>query len=204
MTPMPTEQERHQKAFEIYYAQGEKRSHSRLAADLGVAVGTVKLWSRTFNWQQRLRERDATAARQVADQTLRSSTDDLSRSKKLVALALNRLAKAVISGEIKYQLADVDRMIRLQAFLDGHTDGPGRYRTPEEFVAQFMEYFQSLTTAEQDQAIAHCERLEAQRLPPAHPTTGPSTPTPGSDPVSPPSTDAVIPPDPPDQKSSPD
>jgi hypothetical protein len=196
MIPMPTEQERHQKAFELYYAQGEKRSHPRLAAELGVAVGTVKLWSRSFHWQQRLGERDAAAARQVADQTLRSSTDDLSRSKKLVALALNRLARAVLSGEIKYQLADIDRMIRLQAFLDGHTDGPGSCRSPEEFVDQFREYFESLTTAEQDQVIARCESLEAK------PATDPCpTAAPVQDPSSTERLGTVVPSDP---KSIPD
>ena len=161
-----------------------------------VGVGTVKLSSHTFGWQQRLRGRNATTARQVADQTIRSSTDELSRSKKLVALALHRLAKAIVSGQVKYQLADVDRMIRLQAFLDGHVDSPQRHRTPEEAVDQFKAYFQSLLTDEQDQLIAYWERLGAQGTPP---TTGGGSPqpTPGPDPVS---TDAPIPSD---QKSRP-
>ena len=73
---LQTEQERHRKAFELYCALGERRTYRQLAAQLGVSVSTVKLWSRSFNWQGRIRERDAETARRVADQTLQTQVNE--------------------------------------------------------------------------------------------------------------------------------
>ena len=51
------EKDRHRKAFELYYSQGDARSLSKLAKKLGLALNTVKNWSAQFGWQERLEER---------------------------------------------------------------------------------------------------------------------------------------------------
>lgn len=118
-----TEQEHHKRAFEAYYALGAKRTYEKVAKELGVSASTVKLWSRSFSWSKRIAEHDATAARQIADQSLQSTVDELGRNKRIVQLALVRLAKAIANGEIKMQLGDLDRLIRLQSHLDGYVEG---------------------------------------------------------------------------------
>jgi transposase len=117
------EQEHHKRAFEAYYALGAKRTYEKVAVELGVSASTVKLWSRSFSWSTRIAERDATAARQIADQSLQSTVDELGRNKKIVQMALVRLAKAIANGQIKMQMGDLDRLIRLQSHLDGYVEG---------------------------------------------------------------------------------
>lgn len=118
------EQGHHQKAFECYVALGEKRSFKQVAKQAGVSLSTIKLWSRSFGWRQRIRERDAQIARRVADQTLQSDIDEQDRNKRIVRMALVRLAKAIADGKVRMQLSDLDRLIRLQSYIEGPPKGP--------------------------------------------------------------------------------
>ena len=111
------EQPHHQRAFEHYYGLGEQRSYERVAVELGVAASTVKLWARSFSWRDRLRERDLEVAREVADRTLTDEVSRRERSLQIVHLAMVQLAKAIAEGEVKMSLADLDKLIRLEAFL---------------------------------------------------------------------------------------
>jgi len=149
---LQTEQEHHRKAFEIYYAQGEKRSLARLAAELGISVATAKAWGRSFGWRKRIGEREATVARQVADNAISSAQETQSRNRRLIELATNRLAKAMLNGQIKYQLADLDRLIRLQSFLDAEAKSGDR--TIDELLDQFVSCWLALPDAEKRRVLA--------------------------------------------------
>jgi hypothetical protein len=116
------ERELHAQAFEIYRQLGPKRSHKAVANQLGVSVASVKNWSRSFRWRERIAERDAQVAREVANRTL---TDDVSRRErnlKIVEMAVIRLARDIRDGRIKTTLADLDRLIRLESFLSDEPD----------------------------------------------------------------------------------
>ena len=112
------EQEHHKKAFEYYYTLGESRSLPKVAARLGVSLASVKLWSRSFDWHQRLNDRDAEVARAMASRALSDEVENRARNKQLVKMALLQLAKAIAEGKIKMTLADLDKLIRLEAFLN--------------------------------------------------------------------------------------
>jgi hypothetical protein len=58
------ERAHHARAFEHYYGLGEQRSYDRVAAEFSVAASTVKLWARSFGWQDRVKERDLVVARE--------------------------------------------------------------------------------------------------------------------------------------------
>jgi len=146
------EQEHHLKAFELYYAQGEKRSLSRLATQINGSVATTKAWARSFGWLKRIGERDATIARQVADEAISSAQQTQSRNRKLIELATSKLAKAMLSGQIKYQLADLDRLIRLQAFLDAEA-GRAELSVDEKCDA-FLTAWMALPDEERRRVIA--------------------------------------------------
>jgi transposase len=118
------EQEHHKKAFEFYCALGEKRSHRQVAQQMDVSLATVKLWSRSFQWRERVGAREAEVARRVADRTLQSEVDEQDRNKRIVRMALVRLAKAIADGKVRFQLSDLDRMIRLQSYLEGPPKKP--------------------------------------------------------------------------------
>ncbi len=111
------EQSHHLRAFEHYYALGEQGSYERVAAEFSVASSTVKLWARSFGWQERRRERDAEVARTVAGRTMSTEIDRRGRNLQIVHLALVQLAKAVAEGDVRMTLADLDKLVRLEAFL---------------------------------------------------------------------------------------
>lgn len=140
-----TEQDNHRKAFEMYYALGEKRSYRQVAQQLGVSLPTVKLWARAFGWRQRIRERDATVARKVADHAIQSNVRDGERNQKIVELALMKVAKAIAEGKVRIQLSDLDRILRLQEFLESRLDqrDPERPKTRDEFIQRYLHYFSS-------------------------------------------------------------
>ena len=115
---LQTEREHQQKAFEIYYALGAKRTYKEVARQMEVSPSTIKLWSNSFSWRKRIGERDAEVARRVADRTLETNADLLARDQKIVHMALIKLAKGIANGTVKMQLGDLDRLVRLRGYLD--------------------------------------------------------------------------------------
>ena len=151
---LQAEQGHHKRAFELYYAQGTKRSYRSVGDEFGVSPSTVKLWSRSFRWKERIRERDAEAARKIADQSLQSRTGELGRNQRLVQMALVRVAKGIAEGKVRMQLGDLDRLIRLQDSLVGHPKELREAQTPQEIAAAIEAYFFSLDSETQDAVIA--------------------------------------------------
>ncbi len=121
-TRIQTEKEHNTQAFEAYYALGPKRSHSAVAKKLGVSVSTIKNWSRSFRWRERIAERDTQVAREVASRTLNTEVARTQRSLQIVQMSIVQLAKAVSQGKIKMTLSDLDKLIRLESFLSGQSD----------------------------------------------------------------------------------
>jgi hypothetical protein len=169
---LKTEQESHRRWFE-HYAASVNRSHEKTAQAMGVSVAAVKLAATSFGWKQRVRDRDLEQARQVADRALQTTHDDQDRYRKVVRMAVMKLARAIAEDRVKLQSADLDRLIRLDAFLNGPPTAAGITTTssPEEI----LDFFERLTTAEQDQIITGLERRLAAN---AGDPTGPSAEAP--------------------------
>jgi len=113
-----TERDHHRRAFEIYSSLA-KRSYREVARQLGLSVRTIKGYSRTFGWQERIQEREASLARRIADQSLTDGLVENERNLKLVRAALLRIAKGITEGKIKMQMGDLERMIKLEEHLTG-------------------------------------------------------------------------------------
>ncbi len=149
------EQPHHEKAFEHYYALGEKRSYDKVAKEFSVSPSTVKLWGTSLRWKQRLKERDLQVAREVAGRTLADEVSHRERNLQIVHMALVQLARAVADGEVKMSLGDLDKLIRLESFLRDEPDsrqevvfGDLRNKSREELremVREEMEVLNELT-----------------------------------------------------------
>lgn len=151
------EQPHQERAFEYYYALGERRSYSKVAAEFSVSASTVKLWGKSFRWKQRMRERDLEVAREVASRTLSDEVNHRERNLQIVHMALVQLAKAVVDGHVKMTLADLDKLIRLEAFLRDEPDSrqeivlPNlRNKSQEELREMIREEMQMLKELERD------------------------------------------------------
>jgi transposase len=116
------EQDHHERAFEFYYGLGGERSYRRVAQEFQVSEGTVKLWGRSFRWKERVRERDLDIAREVAGRSLSDEVSHRERNLKILQMAMIQLAKAIVDGRVKMTLGDLDKLIRLEAFLKDEPD----------------------------------------------------------------------------------
>jgi transposase len=127
------EQEHQTKAFEFYYGLGEGRSYGLVAREFGVSPATVKVWGKAFGWRERCRERDAQAARAMAERSLEENVEGLARNRKIVKMGLLQVAKAVAEGKVKVTMADLDRLVRLEEYLreEGGPESGGGGRGPE-------------------------------------------------------------------------
>ncbi len=136
------EQPHHLAAFERYNAMGEARSYERLARELNTAVSTVKLWGRSFGWQGRIRNRSVAEARQIADQAATTTSQARSKRRKILELAVMKLAKAIAEDRVKYQPGDLERLLKLEEFLS-RLEGqyaPDVNADPEE-IAEYLNRF---------------------------------------------------------------
>jgi transposase-like protein len=116
------EHERMKKAFEVYAEQGAGRSLRKLARQIGVSHGTVRLWSRKFRWTERLDEREREVVKAMAKASIKVEADTRLRNRQLLQLALVQIAKKLAEGKVRVTLADLDRLIRLESFLAGQAD----------------------------------------------------------------------------------
>ena len=130
------EQPHHVAAFERYLAMGTGRSYTRLAEEIDTSITTVKLWGRSFGWQERVQRRDLAEARRIADHTSASATMNHHRRRKILELAVMKMAKAIAEDRVKYQAGDLERLLKLEdvlAQLEGQFV-PASTAGPEEIV----------------------------------------------------------------------
>jgi hypothetical protein len=116
------ESEKHDRAFEAYFAQGPKRSLSKVADELNVSESAVKKWSRTFSWTERIAERDKTIATVAADRSIEVGVESTLRNRQIVQMGLVQIARQIAEGTVRATISDLDRLIRLEAFLEGKAD----------------------------------------------------------------------------------
>jgi hypothetical protein len=168
--------DRHQQAFELYAASGPKRTYRQVADQMGVSERTVRHWANQGKWRQRLVEREAQAARQMADQVIGSSVAHAARKRKMVELALMKVIKAINSDKVRIQVGDLDRLLRLSAFLDGDgvvvTGEALRQRPVMEVYEAYQAWMQLLTNEELNALI------EERKARPARDENKSAAPTP--------------------------
>jgi hypothetical protein len=146
------ENPRQQRAFLLYQSLGPRRTYTSVAQQLGVSERTVRSWASQGKWRQRLVEREAQAARQAADQVIGSSVANAARKRRMVELALMKVIKAINADKVRIQVGDLDRLLRLQAFLDGDgvilTADALRQRPPQEVLDALNGWLKLLTDDE--------------------------------------------------------
>lgn len=141
---------RHQEAFEYYYSLGEARTLPQVSQKSKAALVTVKRWSKAFNWQERVQERDNKNAKALAKKTdnliVRDKTKDLKLVEAAKAVWLQQLKGSIKAKcpecqheynihipKLKAQFRDLDTFIRLSEFLAGEADS-----RPEQIIR--LEY----------------------------------------------------------------
>lgn len=147
------EDPRHQQAFELYLSQGPKRSYRRVAQQMGLSTSTIKLWSRTQGWRDRIVECEVRKARQLADSTQMGPDPENVRNLKIVHAALMRIAKAIAEGRVPVRMGDLERMVRLEEHLTG-THG----LSPQQ-LARYIEMIKEVESIPPEQMKDEVRRI---------------------------------------------
>mgnify|MGYP000845557772 CR=1 FL=1 len=107
-------------AFELYYSLGDKRSLMSVARQCGVSERTVARWSKLFNWQERVEQRDIENARRLEEKTNETVVATKANYRKIIKAAIGRWVKRFQGGEIDVESVwDLERLVKLDLLLMG-------------------------------------------------------------------------------------
>ena len=156
---MPIENRRAEEAFAYFTSlPPEERSYEAVATQFGVNLTTVKRWGAKGKWRRRLDERDLAIARKAADEVQATEVSARARQLKIVEVVVMKLVKGITDDAIRGSYGDLDRLLRLQGFLQG-TDRS----MPVDEVRRLFEYLlevirREIDDPEQRQRIADAIR----------------------------------------------
>ncbi len=160
---------RHHEAFELFVAQGGRRSYAQVARALGVQKTTIARWARTFDWPPRVATRDVGIAQKLAKRTDESIVQVKAKyhgmiNKIVEALCRHHLGKDLKSLRNPEQttLTDLERLVRLDLMLLGEPDLVARLETGHgrELDTALAE----LTPAALRALVATARQLEAKTV----------------------------------------
>lgn len=109
---MKEETLRQKQIFDIYYSLGDKRSLEKLNetlkntpeySDKTPSLDTLKSWSKKFNWQERIQQRDAEISKGLEKKINQDIINEKAEHRKLIKAILNELKRSLIEyqNEIK-------------------------------------------------------------------------------------------------------
>lgn len=115
-----TENLEQKEAFEYYYSLGQGRSIPPVAKKFGKSNRTVYEWSRKFNWQERVEQRDIEIGRRLEEKTIDTVVNEKARYRKIIKLAIAEFVKNLQAGKVKADnIMDLERLIKLDLTLMG-------------------------------------------------------------------------------------
>ncbi len=109
-----TETKRHIEAFDFYYSMGADRNHAAVAERYKVGKRAVERWSRSFNWQERVAQRDIENGRKIMAKTDRGVVNtkadyraDLAKDRTELRAILTRYGKLIADATEKIQAGTI-------------------------------------------------------------------------------------------------
>ena len=123
MQKQSVENDIQRKAFELWWNHGNKGvSYQRIADELGYTKLTIYNWCNRFGWKQRAIDR----AEKINARIERAAIDDATHERityiKMIRKATKILDDKIDAGEIKIDIQDLDKLVRLSQFLHGEPD----------------------------------------------------------------------------------
>ena len=131
---LSTENSLQREAFEIYYHLRDRRSLKQVAEEIERTERTVAGWSRSFNWVDRVKQREIEDARNMGGNALNAQTTDVrAKYRVIINNFMEELSRRVIKGEIKIRnIQDFERLVKLDLLLMGEaTDNTSSSNTTE-------------------------------------------------------------------------
>jgi hypothetical protein len=167
--PLRRETPRHHEAFELYVAQGGRRSYHAVGRAIGVSVMAVRHWGRSFDWPARVAERDAANAQKLAKRTDQTIVQVKARYHSMVNKIVEALCRHHLGKDLRSlrhpentTLTDLERLVRLDLMLLGEPDLVARLETGAG--RELDVALAALTPAELRGLVATARALEARTV----------------------------------------
>ena len=121
MAQLSKESSLQREAFELYYHLGEKRSLRQVAKEIERTERTVAGWSRTYNWVDRVKQREIEDAKNMGGNALNAQTTDIkTRYRILMNNLITKASQKIAKGELSIRnIQDLERVVKLDLLLMG-------------------------------------------------------------------------------------
>jgi hypothetical protein len=107
-------------AFEYYYSLGEERSLQKTAEFTGKGFATIKRWSRSLNWTERVKQRDLELASKLEKKTNHTILTSKVEYRGAIRSLVEKFKEDVANGDIKIKsVQDFEKIVRLDMDLMG-------------------------------------------------------------------------------------
>lgn len=113
---------RHREAFEYYYSLGNDRNMKKVAEKFNVSVRAVNTWGMSFEWQERINQRDIEIGKKLEAKTVDLVVNEKAKYRKVIKLAMSKIIDSIQEGNMSYKIQDLDKLIRLDMFLLGENE----------------------------------------------------------------------------------
>lgn len=104
----------HKEAFEYYYSLGDKRSFKLVESQFNVSNMSVARWSKAFNWQERILQRDIEIGKKLEIKTNTTVLDEKANYRRIIKEAITAM------GTPRAESAkDLEILVKLDLLLMG-------------------------------------------------------------------------------------
>ena len=111
---------KHKEAFEYYYSLGEKRSLKLVARRYSVSEMTVARWSDSFNWQERVEQRDIENAEKLEAEVNKAVVSSKADYRALIKKVVKEFEERLKAGKIRISKPeDLSIMAKLDLLMMG-------------------------------------------------------------------------------------
>lgn len=105
---------RQAKAFDLYYAMGSDRSYEAVSQEIGVSKNSIYAWSKKFNWQDRVKERDNANVKRMYEETDNNIVSTMVSYRKVISASVADYIKNLKEGKVKINSAsDFIKLVEL-------------------------------------------------------------------------------------------
>lgn len=109
-----TETLQHKEAFEYYYSLGVQRNLPAVSLRFKCGKRTVEIWSKEFNWQERILQRDIDIGKELVTKTNTTVLDEKANYRKIIKDAISSM------GTVRAESAkDLEILVKLDLLLMG-------------------------------------------------------------------------------------
>lgn len=111
---------RHRQAFEYYYSLDENRGLRKVAQKFNVTLTAVANWSRAFNWQERLEQRDIENAKKLEAEVNKAIVSSKADYRALIKKVVKEFEERLKAGKIRISKPeDLSIMAKLDLLMMG-------------------------------------------------------------------------------------